>query len=31
MAAAEAASTPAADACKDNQKLADAMAKISGE
>jgi hypothetical protein len=31
MAAAEAAATPAANACKDNQKLADAMSKISGE
>jgi len=31
MAAAEAAAAPAAAACKDNQKLADAMGKISGE
>jgi hypothetical protein len=31
LAAAEAAAKPAADACKDNQKLADAMGKISGE
>lgn len=30
-AAAEAAAAPAASACKDNQKLADAMGKISGE
>ncbi len=30
-AAAEAAAAPAGSACKDNQKLADAMAKISGE
>jgi len=31
LAAAEAAAAPAANACKDNQRLADAMAKISGE
>jgi len=30
-AAAEAAAAPAGSACKDNQKLADAMAKIIGE